>query len=422
MENCHSVFPDQADHYDVPSHGYEGLDLDFLDHDASLTQGLDTLGSCNDDNSCLDQRCFDHYGNRTGNEVGSGHGNGPGNSIAFDNSNAIDMTLDVASNNMDFHHFSQHFNQHMNPQLGQNLQHNSTLSSLQSTIPHHSDTSHQQLRTSFNMPTNMPNHWSQGPVFGGGGWGNLFEEPVADSGNAFSLSAYGNNMDTNMCNNFQGHANTTTYQHCPSVDCNSCPPNDCWDQCNDGVHPVCCFDDTCPEPEADYAACCYDESCGGTEICVDESCHSASRICTDTNCPVTTASTTPASASVTTPPQVELDPVIKTSASPMESGIASETLITPRTTPVCKGEPQSMSQEDQYMCRWLCNGLICGKQFLNDEELQNHCKCNHLKNLQKVPCGTVSGFNCSWNGCKRTEAFSQKSKLERHLQTHTGCK
>jgi uncharacterized Zn-finger protein len=32
-----------------------------------------------------------------------------------------------------------------------------------------------------------------------------------------------------------------------------------------------------------------------------------------------------------------------------------------------------------------------------------------------------NGFCCTWYGCIRPGPFSQKSKLERHMQTHTGC-
>src|SRR5690348_16269996 len=59
----------------APNPDYSTLDYDFgslntmLSHDPSLTQGLATLGNCNSDDSCLDQRCLSHL---TNSDVGYG--------------------------------------------------------------------------------------------------------------------------------------------------------------------------------------------------------------------------------------------------------------------------------------------------------------------------------------------------------------
>lgn len=83
-------------------------------------------------------------------------------------------------------------------------------------------------------------------------------------------------------------------------------------------------------------------------------------------------------------------------------------------------EPQSLAREDQFLCRWLTgNGdCICGKRFDDDEQLQKHCKLDHLKQLKKAR----GGFRCGWANCARDTCFTQRSKVERHMQVHTGCK
>ncbi|RDA84448.1 hypothetical protein CP532_2147 [Ophiocordyceps camponoti-leonardi (nom. inval.)] len=75
--------------------------------------------------------------------------------------------------------------------------------------------------------------------------------------------------------------------------------------------------------------------------------------------------------------------------------------------------------QDQFTCRWIVTGGdICGCRFDNDEQLQKHCKVDHLKQLRKARVG----FRCGWASCNRSTPFSQRSKLERHMQVHTGYK
>lgn len=63
-------------------------------------------------------------------------------------------------------------------------------------------------------------------------------------------------------------------------------------------------------------------------------------------------------------------------------------------------------------------GRVCGKEFGSTEELQRHAKEAHIAVLKKK-----TGYHCCWVGCGRRErGFSQKGKVERHMQTHTGCK
>ncbi|KAG5950216.1 hypothetical protein E4U53_005364 [Claviceps sorghi] len=86
-------------------------------------------------------------------------------------------------------------------------------------------------------------------------------------------------------------------------------------------------------------------------------------------------------------------------------------------------------QDDLYICRWLVghassssppssSSPICGQRFDSDEQLQKHCKQQHLKQLEKLN----GGFRCGWADCSRDTCFTQRSKVERHMQVHTGYK
>lgn len=63
-------------------------------------------------------------------------------------------------------------------------------------------------------------------------------------------------------------------------------------------------------------------------------------------------------------------------------------------------------------------GVVCGKVFSSTEELQRHVKEVHIAVLKKK-----TGYYCCWKSCgRRDRGFSQKGKVERHMQTHTGCR
>lgn len=84
-----------------------------------------------------------------------------------------------------------------------------------------------------------------------------------------------------------------------------------------------------------------------------------------------------------------------------------------------KTEAAPIAGHDQFTCRWLSEtGAICGQTCKSHKELQEHCKLEHLKEIKK----DHAGFYCRWQGCTRHTTFSQRSKLERHMQVHTGCK
>ena len=75
---------------------------------------------------------------------------------------------------------------------------------------------------------------------------------------------------------------------------------------------------------------------------------------------------------------------------------------------------------EKFICRWSCehekNG--CGKVFPTAAALHEHCKASHTKCALKED----NQYWCKWDGCHRLEGFTQRAKLERHLQTHSGCK
>lgn len=79
---------------------------------------------------------------------------------------------------------------------------------------------------------------------------------------------------------------------------------------------------------------------------------------------------------------------------------------------------------DEHRCLWREEGSssICGELFADAEELFKHASETHIKHAQKG----AQGFRCGWDDCPRSEAsaagFPQRSKIERHMQTHIGRK
>lgn len=73
-----------------------------------------------------------------------------------------------------------------------------------------------------------------------------------------------------------------------------------------------------------------------------------------------------------------------------------------------------------HRCLWReeGGGDICGQIFPGPEELFNHASNAHIKNAKKGN----QGFRCGWQECPRSDAgaagFPQRSKIERHMQTH----
>lgn len=93
-------------------------------------------------------------------------------------------------------------------------------------------------------------------------------------------------------------------------------------------------------------------------------------------------------------------------------------------TPLTQGSDATLDTVDsasQFVCKWQeDSGKACGKHFDDAESLHQHV-VTHSRNLKKVG----AGHRCRWAGCTRADGpkgcFPQRTKLERHLQTHTGC-
>ncbi|KAI9696573.1 MAG: zinc-finger protein [Candelina mexicana] len=88
------------------------------------------------------------------------------------------------------------------------------------------------------------------------------------------------------------------------------------------------------------------------------------------------------------------------------------------------GQPGLPHGMQPKQCAWTegdgNNGdaITCGLMFDDAEALHTHIKAAHTDRLnQKL------GYFCQWKDCDRRGfgRFSQKGKLERHVQVHTGC-
>ncbi|KAH0434397.1 hypothetical protein CcaCcLH18_05326 [Colletotrichum camelliae] len=97
-------------------------------------------------------------------------------------------------------------------------------------------------------------------------------------------------------------------------------------------------------------------------------------------------------------------------SSPTLSPASRSLTVTPVTTDSDNGQ--------SCLCKWVQDGQICGLRLPSDDALQKHCKEDHLGMMAKEP----KGFPCLWSTCPHGTRFNQKSKLERHMQTHTGYK
>jgi uncharacterized Zn-finger protein len=78
-----------------------------------------------------------------------------------------------------------------------------------------------------------------------------------------------------------------------------------------------------------------------------------------------------------------------------------------------------------HRCLWCSNegSEPCGRVFADAEGLHSHVRDEHIKTMEKQGS---DGFVCCWEGCRRDEGgkkgFPQRSKIERHMQTHIGRK
>lgn len=135
---------------------------------------------------------------------------------------------------------------------------------------------------------------------------------------------------------------------------------------------------------------------------------------------ISTSVSSGTNASVRTSPM----PTPDTIATPPPPGDGNSKLsIFQKTTEASEGEVEGMQidQDDAYQCFWKDpgSGKVCLKHFNDSEELDAHCRRDHVKSMQRVD----GGYPCMWQHCKREHgSFSQRGKLNRHLQVHTGLK
>ncbi|CAK7211208.1 zinc-finger protein [Sporothrix bragantina] len=79
-----------------------------------------------------------------------------------------------------------------------------------------------------------------------------------------------------------------------------------------------------------------------------------------------------------------------------------------------------------YECLWCdtVGGQQCGQIYDSAGELHKHVLAAHTHQLKRDVGGT---YSCGWLGCNRRDCeekggFAQKSKIDRHMQVHTGNK
>ncbi|CAK7222873.1 zinc-finger protein [Sporothrix curviconia] len=79
-----------------------------------------------------------------------------------------------------------------------------------------------------------------------------------------------------------------------------------------------------------------------------------------------------------------------------------------------------------YECLWCdtVGGTPCGQVYDSAGELHKHTLAAHTHQLKRDVGGT---YSCGWQGCNRRDSeekggFAQKSKIDRHMQVHTGNK
>jgi hypothetical protein len=84
---------------------------------------------------------------------------------------------------------------------------------------------------------------------------------------------------------------------------------------------------------------------------------------------------------------------------------------------------EDMGRDDceEFVCRWRSDSHgFCGKRLDSAYDLLIHLKKEHVAGMEiREP----KEFFCQWDGCDRMgKPFKQRGKVERHVQTHVGCK
>lgn len=85
----------------------------------------------------------------------------------------------------------------------------------------------------------------------------------------------------------------------------------------------------------------------------------------------------------------------------------------------CASGDSQMRDAGSSVCLWGQGASKCGMVFENAQELEMHVQTEHVENMPKAD----GGYVCAWADCgRRHKPFAQKSKVKRHMLTHTQCK
>ncbi|KAK3396497.1 hypothetical protein B0T20DRAFT_481486 [Sordaria brevicollis] len=134
--------------------------------------------------------------------------------------------------------------------------------------------------------------------------------------------------------------------------------------------------------------------------------------------PATPLDTSDSGASMNTPSPLTPVSDAKTRAQ-SPSHIRSSSADTSETSYTDKMD----GDNDEHKCLWREeNGKLCAQTFTEAGDLFDHVSNVHIKHASK---GNF-GFLCAWDDCPRSHpgvhGFPQRSKIERHMQTHIGHK
>lgn len=100
--------------------------------------------------------------------------------------------------------------------------------------------------------------------------------------------------------------------------------------------------------------------------------------------------------------------------------------LPPKSTAIPANHESDHSQTETHFCQWVTNPdapegkqVICGKEFRDPEMFHDHLCRDHCGGLS-----SETGYRCLWYGCPRKgdQTFGARSKLCRHMITHTECK
>ncbi|KAK0733893.1 hypothetical protein B0T26DRAFT_686276 [Lasiosphaeria miniovina] len=134
--------------------------------------------------------------------------------------------------------------------------------------------------------------------------------------------------------------------------------------------------------------------------------------------PITPLDTTDSGASTSTPsPFTPLSNNMDISDM-KQSQSRSHSVVSSEATPFIAGP------DDEHRCLWReeSSSEICGQVFEDPGDLFTHTANDHIKYAKKGS----EGFRCGWDDCPRSgpdaTGFPQRSKIERHMQTHIGHK